>query len=146
MKLINLAGIGALLYLGFQWLAGRVSNLLTVGTIAAKNLKLNPTGLSFTLNLPVINDTGVSLPLESFNGVLRYGSYQLANLNMNNPITVAAGQTTVLQFDIVIPFAQLADSVVAIIQDQSWLNAAYVEGMIRASGLNIPIEQPIQVV
>lgn len=144
-KMLRNIGLVALAYYGFKWLSGALASKVSVGTLQAQGLTFSPTGVNFTLIMPLNNNTGVSVPVDGFTGSLFYGPYNLAGLALVQPVTVQAGSSTALEFLVNIPYANLAGSVVDIIKSGNWLNGARVEGILNAAGVNIPINQPITV-
>lgn len=143
-QLINYAGIAALVYVFATNLGGWLANKITVGAIKMKLGPTSPTGQNLTLYVPVKNASPVSYPLESFQGMLFWGENPLAQVVINQEVTITENATTEIPVSVFISFANLGTQLVSIISAGNWLAGANIKGMIRAGGFNVPIEQSIQ--
>lgn len=143
-KLLNYAGYAALAYVLFQNLGNWLSQKISVGSIRLKMGSTVPTGQNVTLYIPVKNSAPVSYPLDSFQGVLYWGENPLAQVNITQAVTITASNTTEIPVSVFIPFANLGTQVVNVISSGDWLAGAKVKGMLRAAGINVPIQQTIQ--
>jgi len=143
LSTLEWAGIAALLYFGLQYLGSAISSKIGVGKILIKVKNLTFSGVTVELTLPIINNTDISLPVSSFYGQLLYGTYALADLQVQGPVSVAAKSTTPLFVDAAISFAELSGQLVSMIQSGEWINALRVKGTLNADGLNIPVNQPL---
>jgi len=144
-KILRYAGLAALAYVIIQNLGGWLSKKVSVGPIKMQMGPTSPSGQQITLHIPVINSAPVSYPLEAFQGVLRWGENAIANVVISQAVTIAANTTTTIPVSVFVPFANLATQIVDIIQQGNWMSGANIKGMLRAGGLNVPIQQSIQI-
>jgi LEA14-like dessication related protein len=124
-------------------LGGYLANKISIGQIKMKLLNVTPLGASIRLFIPVNNLSQVSYPFDQFQGNLFYGTYNLGGLFIPGPAVIPANGATTITTDIEIPFANLASQMVAMIVNGEWLNSISVKGTLTASGIRIPINQPI---
>ena len=143
-KFIKWAGIAALAYVVLSNLGSWLSQKISVGAIKMQMGSTSPSGQQITLQIPVVNQAPVSYPLEAFQGVLQWGENPLANVIISTPVTISANSTTTIPVGVFVPFANLGTQIVDIIQEGNWLAGANIKGMLRAGGINVPIQQSIQ--
>lgn len=143
-QLINYAGIAALVYVVATNLGGWLTSKISIGAIKMKLGPTSPTGQNLTLYIPVKNSAPVSYPLESFQGMLFWGQNPLAQVIINQEVTITGNAITEIPVNVFIPFANLGTQLVNIISEGNWLAGAKIKGMLRAGGFNVPIEQSIQ--
>ena len=143
-QILNYAGIAALFYVIATNLGGWLTSKISIGSIKMKLGQTSPTGQSLTLFIPVKNSAPVSYPLESFQGMLFWGNNPLAQVIINEEVTITGNATTEIPVNVFIPFANLGTQLVNIISAGDWLAGAKIKGLLRAGGVNVPIEQTIQ--
>lgn len=143
-KYLQYAGWAALAYIVFTNLGGWLAQKIEVGAIKMKLGATTPSGQNITLQIPVINKSPVSYPLEAFRGLLQWGENPLAQVFINNPVTITGNSTTTIPVAVFVPFANLGSQLVDIISQGNWLAGANIKGMLRAGGVNVPIQQSIQ--
>lgn len=144
-KTIQNLGLLALAYVIITNLGSWLGSKISVGSIKMQLGQTTPAGQSITLQIPVINKAPVSYPLERFAGVLRWGENPLANVIISQAVTITGGTTTTIPVSVFVPFANLGTQVVDIITNGNWLAGANIKGTLRAGGVNVPIEQSIQI-
>jgi hypothetical protein len=76
--------------------------------------------------------------------MLFWGTNPLAQVIINQEVTIAGNATTEIPVNVFIPFANLGTQLVNIISAGDWLAGAKIKGLLRAGGVNVPIEQSIQ--
>ncbi|MCB0707435.1 MAG: hypothetical protein KDC34_19095 [Saprospiraceae bacterium] len=138
-------GVAAIFYFGLKWLGNRVYTNLLIGTPAIESKTVTAQGINLTISIPITNQSNVSLPIQSFIGGLVYGQYALADLNMIGPVNIESGETTLININAFINYQNLANQIISIVTSGDWLNAARVVGVIKASGLSIPVNQAIKI-
>lgn len=135
----------------FYFFGTRLASKFIVGNVSATGFRLkdlfNTGALRGQLNIPIDNRSPVSAPIERFEGVILYRNYlPLANVFINNPVVLRAGEVTNMVVDVNIGVATLTDSVVRAIHDNAYLPSFYLKGTAYTSGLKIPINQNIQII
>lgn len=145
-KLIELAGIGALLYLAFQYLGGVVASYFSVGTPRFKVKALKPTFFEGTLILPIINNTPASIPIDGFKGQLLYGQYKLADIAVNQPFSLTANDTAEMPVSVYIGYGDLSGNLVDLISSGSFLQSLRVKGHVFSKGVVVPVDNTIQLI
>lgn len=113
--------------------------------------KLKLTGKKFTLSgleldfiFPIVNtDKKTSLPFDGFNGAMVYGTHKLAAINITEKYVLKANSTVNTSVKVVIDYFSLGAEIVNIIKTQDFLNAAYVEGIIKSAGLKFKTKTKI---
>ena len=143
-KTIQYIGLGAIAYIILTNLGGWLAQKISIGSIKVKLGSTTAMGQNMTLYIPVINSAPVSYPFEGFQGLLRWGQNPLAQILINQPITITASDTTTIPVQIFVPFANLGTQLIDIIASGNWLAGATIQGTLRAGGMNVPISQPIQ--
>lgn len=143
-KVFKWGGLAALVYVILLQAGSWLSQKISVGAIKMQLGQTTPSGQQITLQIPVANTAPVAYPLEAFHGVLQWGANPLAQVIISNPVTIAANSTTTIPVSVFVPFANLGTQIVNIIQQGNWLAGANIKGMLRAGGINVPIQQSIQ--
>lgn len=146
MKALEWIGIAAIGIFAMSKLGDFLSSKLIVGSIKFKLMNTTPAGTTVRLFIPVQNKAQVAYPFESFVGNLFYGNYNLGIISVPGPVLIPAAGATSIQTDVYVPFANLANNIVAMIVNGEWLNALVVKGMLTAAGVKIPITQTISLV
>lgn len=100
-------------------------------------------GIKADVILPVQNNTPVTVTLNSLVGVVRYGSQVLANVYINQPISINANSTVDITIDFNINYAQVGSSLVNIINSGNYLSNFIFEGQAQVEGIVLPINQRI---
>jgi hypothetical protein len=145
LKPLELVGIGALVYFVGQYLASNIASKLVIGQISFSNLGSSFTGLNLRINIPILNQSAVPLPIDQFFGGLYYGDqYKLADLAIPTGLTIVPGEQIILPIDTYVDYASLSGQLVDIFQTGNFLNALKVKGNLQSSGLTIPINQNLQ--
>jgi hypothetical protein len=146
VKTLELVGVGALVIWGITKLGSFLSNQISVGSIKLKVFGTTPAGTTVRLFIPVENKAQVAYPFEAFQGNLFYGNYNLGFVSVPGPVLIPAAGTTTIQTDVYVPFANMANNIVAMIVNGEWLNAIVVKGTLHAAGLKLPVSQTISLV
>lgn len=138
---VALAGLGLFLFVR-SW-ASRAAEQLSVKGIRArlKDTTFSSTRIEILLDLH--NDTGVSVPVEGFQGYLLYGSTRLAPLEIKDPIVIQTGQQVTVVLNAHLQYTQLGLNILELIQSGQFLNRLYVEGILRTGGINVPVSKNI---
>lgn len=144
LGILALIGIGG--YLVFQQVAQKVY----VSNVKMKLDKPSWTRFTGQVLLTIRNKTAVSVPIESFDGVLLYGKYLLSRLVIASPYTIVGGESVTIPVNFTVDYSTLGDNVGLLLQNffdkkDSLLQSFRVQGTLVAGGLSIPINYPIQV-
>lgn len=105
----------------------------------------HPTEVRVEFTQPLTNSTGAAIPVQSIQGVIRYGQNVLTNFYINQAFTIEAHDTTNLRFSAVIEYATLTQSVANIIDSQEWLQALIIEGHAVSGGVVFPFSETVRV-
>ncbi len=143
MKPLEIIGAGLLLSWLFKSAGNSVVNKLQVQKIKIDQPVFTFDGAHIDLYFTIKNNGLISLPLDGFSGVLKYGDTSLSSLSISQSTTLEAGSISVVPASAFIGFAQLANELLDLIQSGDFLNGLYVKGNLISSSVNIPINQPI---
>jgi len=140
--------------LGILALIGGVGYFLfskVAAKVYAEDVKMKITRSSFTdligqVLITVKNKLGASIPVQSFEGKLYYGAYDIADLKLTSNMTLATGTSTIIPIDFSVGYADMAANLVNILQSGSYLYPFTVKGTLIMEGLTIPINQKISIV
>lgn len=153
-----LAVIGgiALVGAGVAYLGKRVIAGIGIGTPMLKNFTwlreirngvLVPIGISGKLFIPIVNKNAFAIPTPRFDGNILYqGKFPLANVVIDNPVTLSAGGETTLVANVNIDFEKLSTSLVNIFKGGLSLPSLWLKGELKAAGVQIPVNQNIQII
>ena len=148
-KLLNWAGLLALGYLILEKVGLGVANKISVGRVKVRfgSFDFSSLGISLDLEIPLINNTAVSIPVDSFSAVLLFNNSKLVDVVMSQPRIIEANEISVLSAEVPIQFGQGAQQVMQLIQSMGtgWKENFRIQGVIHSSGLSIPFNQGIQV-
>jgi len=84
--------------------------------------------------------------VQSFEGKLYYGAYDIADLNLISNVTLATGTSTIIPIDFSVGYADMGANIVNILQSGSYLYPFTVKGTLILEGISIPINQKISLV
>jgi len=144
-SLLEIAGLGGLIYVGFVYLADYVMQEVTFGVPAVSFGPLTWSGVDVDISIPITNNTAVPIPIDYLKGHIAYGRYAVAPFELQQPTTIAANATTELEFRSRIIAADLAGNLAALITDGNFLQALQVRGMATVKQVNIPFSNTISV-
>lgn len=144
-KTLQYIGIGALIYFVVVKGAKAVSERLKIGKIRFKIQKFDLTGLHIKLYLPVLNQTPIPLPYDSFSGTLSYGPYKIADVNVVQGKVLSPGQEISNTIDVRVPYENLLGTIAGVIGTKQFLNGLFLKGQLVSKNVVIPINQNIQV-
>lgn len=140
--ILILGGLSILIFSGFR-AAGDTMSRFSVQSITARIHKLLWEGIVVRLTMNIENESGVAIPIDSFQGVLKYGQQVVAPIHLLNPVTIERGQTSSVQFDVPISYTTLGQNITALIESGQFLNNLRVEGVVTAGGINVPFTKNI---
>ncbi len=148
MKLKPLEFVGVLALIGFfvSRQTARITEKILIGTIGAKIKGFSPQGVTIALRIPITNNSSVSMPIDSFQGSLMYGQYNLSQLFLSSPFTIEAGKTNVLPIDAVIDYSNTVSNVSSMVANGTWWQSFRVVGTVKSKGLSFSLNQPIQII
>lgn len=140
---IKILGIGAIVWLILQNIGVNIARKITVGQVHLRNFQLIAGGITFKLFVEIKNSSQVTLPVEGFNGFVKYGDIALTNITLQNPEVIAANSVVDIPFNINIPFNELSSALIAVFQSGNGLNDLYLEGTLFSNGIKIPVYKSI---
>ena len=142
-NLLALLGIGAFGYWLFTSVSNHVSNNLSLAKATLSFGKISLSGVPFTLNLHVRNDTVIALPLDAFSGNITYGNSELAPININNPIVIAPHQVSIVTVKSNLNLINISKSIADIIKSGKYLQGVRIRGFITVKNVDFPIDKEI---
>lgn len=142
-KYIGLAAIAGGIGYGLYSLFA-ASSKLQFGKITFKSKSVNLTGVHILLNFPITNtDKKTSLPFDGFTGALNYGTFELAKINIVDKLSITKNSTVNLTVKVDVSFLKLGAEIVSIVQSGNFLNALYINGILKSGGLNVAVKQKV---
>lgn len=144
-KLIEYAGIGALVYLGLKYLGGFVASYFSVGVPRFKVKSFKPTFFEGTLFLPITNNTPATIPIDGFKGKIMYGQYKLADIAVNQQFNITAKDTADMPVNVYVGYGDLSGNLYDLISSGSLLQSLRVTGHVFSRGVVVPIDNTIQI-
>lgn len=140
---VVLGGIAILLFTGFRKAEEYAMRSFSVKDIGARIDKWLIDGVLLKLTMNIQNESGVPIPIDSFQGVIKYGNTILAPVSLTNPTTILSGQTTTIPFTVPVSYAGLATNLASMIKSKNFINSLQIQGVVTAGGVNVPFTKNI---
>lgn len=137
--------LGAAAIGGLYWLYRQLSQKISVGFPSISFSDLSLTSVKLITEWPVTNDSQVTVSVDGFVGGIFQGQKKLADVNIANPTTLTAGQTTTLTSVQTIGFANLAANFVTSISTGTWATPLYLRGKMIVDGASIPVNMDMNI-
>ena len=138
---LAIAGLGLFLFL--RSALARATERVTVKGIRARLKNTSFTSTTVEIYLDIVNATGLSVPVDSFDGRIRYGGTILAPLVSKEPVVLQHGQHSTMVMQAQIQYTHLAANIVELLQSGQFISNLTVEGVLRAGGISVPVQQNI---
>jgi len=145
-KFLRTLGILALIGGVGYYLFSKVAAKVYAEDVTMKITRSSFTDLIGQVLITVKNKLGASIPVQSFEGKLYYGAYDIADLNLISNVTLATGTSTIIPIDFSVGYADMGANIVNILQSGSYLYPFTVKGTLILEGISIPINQKISLV
>lgn len=142
-NLLALLGIGAFGYWLFTSVSNHVTNNLSLAKATLSFGKISLSGVPFTLNLHVRNDTSLALPLDAFSGYMTYGNNELAPINLSSSVVVEPHHISVITIKSALNLINLSSSIAYIIKSGKYLQGVRIRGYLTVKGVDFPIDKEI---
>lgn len=126
------------LFMGLRAAASYAAARFSIGAIKARIHSIDLSGVLIKITMAIRNDSGIAIPVESFEGVLKYGESILAPINLSNPMTIQTGTETIVPLDARINYSNLADNVKSLIMSGNYLSQLSISGRVTAGGITVP--------
>ena len=136
-----LIGIG--IYLALQKGVSFVASQFAVLTPRINFTNITFNGVQANVIVPIQNNTPASVPVQSLQGVIKYGNQVLSNVNLKQPTTIGANSTVDLTIDFYIDYAIVGGGIINIINSGNYVSNFFFEGQAVVGGLVIPVNQRI---
>lgn len=152
MKLSNTQGLllGAGAFYLLSQLATKATEQVVPGTPRLLNTDWDFTSLTMDLEMPIDNRTPLPVSFDGLQGIIKYGVYNLAPINVSGPVTIEGNTITPVTFQVSIVYANLAQELLSLISNTSSqglvLDSLVLSGTLYAAGLQIPVNQKISLV
>lgn len=144
-QLFNLAGLFAIGYLVATWLGGALADRIKIDTPKIQIIGIRQGNFALSLIIPVLNNTPIPLPFDSFMGQLLYGGTPLANVLVNSGIVISPGERINITADVRVPLADLTGNLAALISSGQYLQSFRLVGNAVSANVVIPIDQDIRI-
>jgi LEA14-like dessication related protein len=144
-NLLNIAGLLGAFYLLSSFAGSAIAQKFSVGSLKVKFDKITLTSIYLTLYIPFINSSPVSIPIDNFLGKIKIGPYDLATVNLQNPVVLTAGETVNVKVPLQVKITDLANDVIQMIT-QPVYPSVFIEGKVTAKNIVIPISQNVQII
>lgn len=139
--ILILMGVGLLLFTGTRAAAQSVAQRFGVTKVGVRIDKWLLNGILLRLTMHIRNDSSVAIPIDGFQGVIQYGPTVLAPIQLDNPISIAPNQETIVPFTAPIDYADFAQNIAQIIQSKNFLNNLRVSGQLMSKGITVPVSK-----
>lgn len=139
--LVAVVGLGF-----FLWLKAKdLSNKISFG--APRFGAALFTWLTSQINvfIPVINESGITAPVDDFTGVLLYGNQKIADLKLVEPVQIPGAGNVDLEIKAINKNVDLIGSILQIIGSKQLNEPLKIVGSLKVGKLNIPIDEPIEI-
>ncbi len=143
---INIIGVVALGWFILSHLASSVISKLSVSNVSIKLGSLNASGLPIIIPITIRNNSDTSIPVNSFDGLLFHGSTAIAPVIIDNPINIAAKQSTTVDVRSFINILDLASDLYNIIVSKNFLDNLRLVGNLNYYGISIPVSSVIKII
>lgn len=117
--------------------------------LTARNVRFSfsTTGIQANILVDVTNKTPVAGSMDGFTGQVVFesasGPKVLAQINNVGQVTIAAGKTAQLTIPAMMPYTQLAQGIIAIIEQQDFQGRLKLKGLIRTGSVGIPVNETL---
>ncbi|MBK7359511.1 MAG: LEA type 2 family protein [Saprospiraceae bacterium] len=142
-NLLALIGIGAFGYWLFTSASKHISNNLSLDKATLSFGKVSLTGVPFTLNLHVRNNTSYALPLDAFSGYMTYGNNELAPINISSSVVIEPHRISIVSVKSALNLINLSSSIADIIKSGKYLQGVRIRGYLTVKGVDFPIDKEI---
>lgn len=136
------------------WIAGAAAALIAVGVnvsqkIYVKRTRVKIPNINFNtvtvrLLMDVVNNSGVSVPIDSITGNLLYGQEVISAVDLFTSVVIQSHGMSTVQLDLTIPIKQLSDQIINAIHKGTWYRYTYFEGFVVSKGIRFPVRTNIQ--
>lgn len=103
--------------------------------------------IRFTLQIPVSNNSSISVPIGRFDGKLFYGNYPLTAVSLSEPVTLQAGQSTWMIVNGEIDYSEMTGTVKQVWESGQLLQSLFLRGTLYYSlggaELGLPINYQV---
>ena len=123
-----------------------VLSRIDIGRVTATNTSFSIVDnlLSLDLNVQLVNNTPLSIPVTSFKGVVIYGGIPISDIVYNTPTTVPGNSSQNFTLNVRSQLTSLIDNVSQIIANGSFFNSLSIQGNLLVNGTDIyPINKNI---
>jgi hypothetical protein len=138
---LAILGVGAAIYFGFQY----ISNRLIWGNATLKFTNTSLTSTVATISWPLQNKTAIAYLFQSFTGKLTYNGGKLADVVMNEPLTIPAGATATMSMDVPISFIGAGALILSAITQGQWTAPIMLEGMATVNNVPVPVNMDMNI-
>ena len=141
--LIKLIGIGAIFFYFAKTAINKVLDTIEVGTPRFSSIpKVTLQGIKGTLNVPILNKTAISIPIDHLKGGFYFSGVLLGSFDLSN-FEIDANTETLVQLPIDIGWGALGSQVENILNGTVNLELQVV-GTMTAKGIRLPIDEKIK--
>ncbi len=132
-------GIGAILYFLLSKFGGDVAARLSFRRPKVEFGGFSGSGVTLRVMLPVVNANPIPIPVDRFQGVVKYGSEVIAHLSAISPFMVKPNSELTVPVTAQIDFNQVSSAVANILQSQQYLSELSLEGVVTSGALSYPV-------
>lgn len=125
---------------------GGLISKINFGTPRVRLGEFTYSGVDAEIFIPVISQLPADVPIEWFEGRLTYGRYEVARVYIPEAIQIISDDTTTLHTRAQVRYENLAHSIVSLVQSGQFAQQLRLIGVLRAGGVNWPINTRLSVV
>jgi hypothetical protein len=135
---LGLAALG-----GLYWLYNQVTQKISFGFPSIRFENLTLTSVNIKTEWPVTNDSQVTVSVDGFTGGIFQGQKEVANVVINTPTTLAAGQTVTLTSIQNVQFLNALSTIYTSIATGTWDTPLKLRGKLIVDGAPIPVNMDL---
>lgn len=141
--------IGVLAYLVFsrgKQIASELADKigLTGGSVKVKDI--GQSGVLLGVTLLVRNQSGISIPLDRFQGAIYYSGQKLGDVDLARGVTIRPQDVTQVKLDSYINYGEMTSSLASIFQAGQFLPQVQIKGELCYGRACIPINTTVSAV
>ncbi|MEO0627946.1 MAG: hypothetical protein AAFY48_04320 [Bacteroidota bacterium] len=139
------AGLGLVVFLIGKNAVTNLVSRINFGTPRINLGEFTFSGVDAEIFIPISSQLPTDVPIEWFEGRLVYGQFEVARVFIPQAIQIISGDTTTLRTRAQIRYVNLSHSLISLIQSGQFVRQLRLVGVLRAGGVNWPINQNLSV-
>jgi len=144
-SILSWTAIAAISFFLLREIGYSIWNKINIGKLSYSIDRSDTKKIDLTIQMPLINTSNVSVPVEGFKGVLKYGSNIISNLVIPSPFTIIANQNISVPIKATVYYGDLALNIVDVFRSKKLKLPLVVNGIVKIKGgINIRVNERLE--